>query len=62
MQERERSNASMEAIRSHRDLKVWQKAVDAAIAVFEITKGFPSQECKISAPWYKLLELATSMK
>jgi four helix bundle protein len=34
----------MEAIRSHRDLKVWQKAIDAAMAVFEITKGFPSEE------------------
>ncbi len=26
----------MEKIRSHRDLKVWQKGIDAAMAVFEI--------------------------
>ena len=34
----------MEKIRSHRDLKVWQKAIDAAMAVFETTKSFPSEE------------------
>jgi four helix bundle protein len=31
-------------IRSYRDLKVWQKAMDAAMAVFEETKGFPATE------------------
>jgi four helix bundle protein len=34
----------MEKIRSHRDLKVWQKAIDAAMVVFDVTKGFPSEE------------------
>jgi four helix bundle protein len=34
----------MDKIRSHRDLKVWNKAMDAAMAVFEITKDFPSEE------------------
>jgi hypothetical protein len=34
----------MERIRSHRDLKVWCKAMDAAMAVFEATKRFPSEE------------------
>ena len=34
----------MDKIRSHRDLKVWNKAMDAAMAVFEVTKIFPSEE------------------
>ena len=34
----------MGEIRSHRDLKVWQKAMDAAMAVFEATKAFPASE------------------
>src|SRR6266446_5739588 len=34
----------MDKIRSHRDLKVWNKAMDAAMAVFEVTKNFPSEE------------------
>jgi len=34
----------MDKIRSHRDLKVWNKAMDAAMAVFEATKDFPSEE------------------
>ena len=34
----------MEKIRSHRDLKVWQKALDAAMMVFEVTKRFPADE------------------
>jgi len=34
----------MERIRSQRDLKVWQKAMDAAMAVYEATKAFPSEE------------------
>ena len=34
----------MNKIRSHRDLKVWQKAMDGAMAVFEETRNFPSEE------------------
>lgn len=34
----------MGTIRSHRDLKVWNKAMDAAMAVFEATKSFPTEE------------------
>jgi four helix bundle protein len=34
----------MDKIRNHRDLKVWNKAMDAAMAVFEATKTFPSEE------------------
>lgn len=31
-------------IQSHRDLIVWQKAMDAAMRVFEVTKSFPVEE------------------
>ena len=34
----------MENIRSFRDLKVWQKGMDVAMQVFELTKAFPSDE------------------
>jgi four helix bundle protein len=34
----------MEKIRSHRDLKVWMKAMDAAMEVFEVSKAFPNVE------------------
>jgi len=34
----------MDTVRSHRDLKVWNKAMDAAMAIFEATKDFPSEE------------------
>ena len=34
----------MEGIRGFRDLKVWQKAMDAAMAVFELSKHFPKCE------------------
>lgn len=34
----------MENIRSFRDLKVWQKAMDVAMQVFEVTKAFPAEE------------------
>ncbi len=34
----------MQKIRSHRDLIVWQKAMDALMVVFELTKSFPSEE------------------
>lgn len=31
-------------VRSFRELRVWQNAMDAAMAVFEITKRFPVEE------------------
>ena len=31
-------------IRSHRELQVYQKALDAAMSVFELSKGFPKTE------------------
>jgi four helix bundle protein len=31
-------------IRSHKDLKVWQEAMDLAMAVFALSKEFPSEE------------------
>ena len=31
-------------IRSHRELRVWQNAMDAAMAIFEETKAFPPEE------------------
>lgn len=31
-------------IRSFRELKVWQKAMDVAMQVFELTKKFPAEE------------------
>ncbi len=31
-------------IQSHRDLIVWQKAMDTAMRVFEVTKAFPAEE------------------
>ena|SRR5215813_11168298 len=31
-------------IRSHRDLLAWQKAMDLAIEVYQITKDFPREE------------------
>ncbi len=34
----------MEGIRGFRDLKVWQKAMDAAMVVFELSKRFPKCE------------------
>lgn len=34
----------MERIRSHRDLKVWEKALDSAMSLFEATKAFPVEE------------------
>jgi four helix bundle protein len=33
-----------ENIRSHKDLRVYQEALDAAMEVFELTKSFPKQE------------------
>ena len=34
----------MPNIRSFNELKVWQRAMDAAVSVFEITKAFPDSE------------------
>jgi four helix bundle protein len=31
-------------IRSHKDLRVWQDAMDATMDIFKITKTFPSEE------------------
>lgn len=31
-------------IRSHRELRVWQDAMDAAMEIFEISKSFPPDE------------------
>ncbi len=34
----------MERIRSYKDLRVYQTAMDSAMQVFELTKGFPPEE------------------
>lgn len=34
----------MAKIRSHRDLEVYQLAFEAAMGIFEMTKGFPREE------------------
>ena len=34
----------MAKIRSHRDLEVYQLAFEAAMKIFEVTKGFPREE------------------
>jgi four helix bundle protein len=34
----------MANIRSFKELKVWQRAKDAAVSVFEVTKAFPDSE------------------
>jgi len=31
-------------IKSHRELRVWQDAMDAAMEIFNLTKSFPSDE------------------
>ena len=31
-------------VQSHRDLVVWQKAMDMTVQVYELTKSFPSTE------------------
>jgi four helix bundle protein len=33
-----------EVIRSHRDLKVYQKAIDVAMRLFDASKNFPTEE------------------
>jgi len=40
----EKNRNDMDTIRSHRDLEVWNKAMEAAMAIFEATKDFPSEE------------------
>jgi four helix bundle protein len=34
----------MSDIRSFKELKVWKKAMDLAMEIFEVTKGFPMEE------------------
>jgi four helix bundle protein len=34
----------VERVRSHRDLVVWQKAMDLAVAVYELARAFPRSE------------------
>ena len=34
----------MSAVKSYRDLRVYQRAFNAAMEIFEITKGFPPEE------------------
>lgn len=34
----------MALVRSHRDLKVYQETLEAAMVVFELTKSFPAEE------------------
>src|SRR5437870_2958944 len=34
----------MANIRSFKELKVWQRSMEAAVAVFELSKGFPDTE------------------
>ncbi|AQR61503.1 hypothetical protein BZG35_07445 [Brevundimonas sp. LM2] len=34
----------METVKSYRDLKVWQRAMDLAVAAYELTRGFPRDE------------------
>ncbi|MEW6236106.1 MAG: four helix bundle protein [Candidatus Omnitrophota bacterium] len=34
----------MSKIQSHKELNVWKNAMDAAMAIFQITKGFPAEE------------------
>lgn len=31
-------------IKSHRDLIVWQKAVDLTVLIYQVTKSFPREE------------------
>ena len=38
------SNESETAIRSHRDLIVWQKAMDLTVSIYQLTKNFPKEE------------------
>lgn len=39
-----RRDREMASIKSHRELRVYQMAVDVAMRVFELTRGFPAEE------------------
>ena len=41
---RGRGDAEMGNIRSFKELRVWQNAMDLAMRVFELSKRFPTQE------------------
>ena len=34
----------MEKVKSHKDLKVWQEAVNLVVVIYEISENFPSKE------------------
>lgn len=34
----------MSRMRSYRDLQVWQRAMDVAVAVYDLTRGYPRDE------------------
>ena len=34
----------MGEIRTHKDLKVWQKSIELVISVYELTKQYPKEE------------------
>jgi len=36
--------SAMQSIRSYKELRVYQAAIDAAMRIFEITKRFPPEE------------------
>lgn len=38
------SGASNEKVQSHRDLRVWEMAMDLAVDVYKLTSSFPSNE------------------
>jgi four helix bundle protein len=42
--EREKAKGGKMAIASHRDLIVWQKAMDMAVQVYKLTEQFPDRE------------------
>lgn len=33
-----------ESVRSHRDLEVWKRAMDLAVATYDVTRAFPREE------------------
>src|SRR5205807_4590879 len=41
---RRRGDAAMVNIRGYKELRVYQAAMDAAMQIFELTKGFPVEE------------------
>lgn len=42
--DRGKRDREMASIKSHRELRVYQMAMDVAMRVFELTKGFPAEE------------------